>query len=62
MVKQSEIIVSSINNTAVDNIFFKNDNGAETLAVIFPGMGYFCDMPLLYYCTELALQVGCDRY
>ena len=33
------------------------------LAVIFPGIGYTCDKPLLYYAEELAVQSGfeCKR-
>jgi hypothetical protein len=33
----------------VPNTFFRNDEGTEQLAIILPGMGYTCHMPLLYY-------------
>ncbi|MBR4668666.1 MAG: hypothetical protein IKO76_07915 [Butyrivibrio sp.] len=32
--------------------------GDKKLAVIFPGFGYHCDKPLLYYGRKLALQKG----
>ena len=33
------------------------------LAIIFPGIGYTCDKPLLYYAEDLAAQSGyeCKR-
>ena len=32
--------------------------GDKKLAVIFPGVGYHCDKPLLYFSKKLALQKG----
>lgn len=31
------------------------------LAVIFPGIGYHCDKPLLYYSRKLAAELGYDE-
>lgn len=31
------------------------------LAVLFPGIGYHCDKPILYFARELAKQVGYDE-
>ena len=35
-------------------------NGARKLAVVVPGGGYTCDMPLLYYLTNHAADAGYD--
>lgn len=32
------------------------------LAVIFPGIGYHCDKPLLYYGRDVAMESGCEKY
>jgi len=40
--------------------FFKSKKPNDILVIVFPGKEYTCDMPLLYYCTETALQSGCD--
>ena len=52
--------VVSKNDITIKNFVYKNDNPAETLVVVFPGMGYTCFMPVLFYCTQAALQAGCD--
>ncbi len=36
----------------------KGDTPAKKLAVLFPGIGYTCDKPLLYYSARLARQHG----
>lgn len=36
------------------------EKGGEKLAVLFPGTGYTCDRPLLYYARRMAEQNGCD--
>lgn len=33
---------------------------SSTLAVLFPGKNYSCELPLLYYATQSALQHHCD--
>lgn len=32
------------------------------LAVFFPGIGYHCDKPLLYYGRDVACEAGYDKY
>jgi hypothetical protein len=44
----------------VANRFFRQSGAAETLAVIFPGLNYTCDMPLLYYPARLLAELGAD--
>ncbi|SMF82687.1 hypothetical protein SAMN05661091_2221 [Paenibacillus uliginis N3/975] len=33
---------------------------SSTLVVLFPGKNYSCELPLLYYATQVALQHHCD--
>lgn len=44
----------------VANKFFNQTEGADSLALILPGLRYTCDMPLLYYTTEVLLIKGFD--
>ena len=32
------------------------------IAIYFPGIGYHCDKPLLYYCREIACEMGYENY
>ena len=32
------------------------------IAIYFPGIGYHCDKPLLYYCREIACEMGYGNY
>lgn len=32
------------------------------IAVYFPGIGYHCDKPLLYYCKNIACELGYENY
>jgi hypothetical protein len=43
----------------IPNRFFKHEQ-ASALALIFPGLRYTCDMPLLYYLTQVLLNKGID--
>ena len=40
----------------------KEDKKVKKLAVFFPGIGYHCDKPLLYYSRELACEYGYTQY
>jgi hypothetical protein len=44
----------------VPNTFFRQENNADHLAFILPGLNYSCDMPLLYYSTQIMLEAGTD--
>ena len=44
----------------VPNIFFKQEKETNHLALILPGLNYTCDMPLLYYSTQVMLGAGAD--
>ncbi len=51
--------LSGYNGQPVPNRFFKHER-ASALALIFPGLRYTCDMPLLYYLTQVLLNKGID--
>ncbi len=39
---------------------FYSRQGSEKAAMVFPGLGYSCEMPLLFYTAQLLLQKGYD--
>lgn len=44
----------------VANTFIRQNTGTERLAVLFPGMRYTIDMPLLYYTSRVLVSSGAD--
>jgi dienelactone hydrolase len=63
--KITSIPISGYAGKTVPNRFFRQERatptpGARTLAVLFPGMQYSCDMPLLYYPLKLLLARGAE--
>jgi len=40
--------------------FFRQKKGSHHIAVVLPGFGYTCDMPLLYYSVLTVLDAGAD--
>jgi hypothetical protein len=44
----------------ITNQFIKQQTSHEKLAVLYPGLRYTCDKPLLYFTTELLLSKGYD--
>jgi hypothetical protein len=54
------INIEGYRGKAVPNRLFRNVGPANGLAVIFPGLRYTCDMPLLFYPTKLLLGKGFD--
>jgi hypothetical protein len=44
----------------IGNQFFRLPNEASALGLVFPGQNYTCEMPLLYYATNLLLERGCN--
>jgi len=60
MTKITELAITGYGGQPVPNIFFHQEEGVKTLAVLLPGLNYTCDMPLLYYSTRLLEQRGAD--
>lgn len=56
----TSLTINGLGGRVVPNRFFRCRDGAGALAVLFPGLRYTCDMPLLYYPTRLLLQRGAD--
>lgn len=56
----SSISITGYAGKAVPNRFIRQDGIAHTLAVLFPGLRYSCDMPLLFYPFKLLLGRGAD--
>jgi hypothetical protein len=44
----------------VPNTFFRQDEATDHVAIVFPGVEYTCQMPLLYYPTRLLAARGAD--
>lgn len=44
----------------VPNTFFRQERSAGHIAILLPGFGYTCDMPLLYYVVLTLLDAGAD--
>jgi len=42
------------------NRFFRQEQDTARLGIIFPGLGYNSDMPLLYYPAKLLVERGAD--
>jgi dienelactone hydrolase len=57
-VKALEIV--GYRNERVPNTFFEHKEGAHHLAILLPGLGYTCQMPLLYYPNKLLREMGAD--
>ncbi len=45
---------------AVPNRFHRQDTETDHLALVLPGFGYSCDMPLLYFTVSHLLDRGAD--
>jgi hypothetical protein len=58
--KITSISISGYAGNPVPNRFFRQEGAARTLAVLFPGLRYTCDMPLLYYPFKLLLGSGAE--
>ncbi len=47
-------------NRSIANRFQKQVGTTQVLAVLFPGLNYTCDHPLLYYISRLAIERSMD--
>ncbi len=57
MAEHLTLSISGFDGKSVPNQFLKQDGRATGLAILLPGLGYTCDMPLFYY-SELQFLVG----
>lgn len=58
--KEEAIAIARQGSPAIHHLWLHRAAPADTLAVLFPGRGYSCDHPLLYYATDVALHAGVD--
>ena len=56
----SSLEITGDQGQPVANQFIQQETPSEKLAVLYPGMRYTCDRPLLYFTTELLLSRGYD--
>lgn len=52
--------ISGYRHEPLKHTFFQQDGETQHVAIVLPGMGYTCQMPLLYYPTKLLLERGAD--
>jgi hypothetical protein len=57
--KQDVLEIRSNDTSLVPNTFISQES-SNHLAIIFPGLGYNADMPLLYYTTSVLSKQGAD--
>lgn len=60
MYSYSSISTSSDPKLSIPNTFLRQDADTDHLVLILPGLNYTCDMPLLYYATQVMLEAGAD--
>ena len=58
--KITSLPITGYAGKTVPNRFFLQGEAARTLAVLFPGLNYTCDMPLLFYPLKLLLARGAE--
>ena len=56
----SALDVSGFDQRPVPNKFFRQPKPSGKLGLILPGLRYTCDMPLLYFTTEVLFEKGFD--
>ena len=54
----TSLSITGYDGEPLKNTFLKPDLPQQGLAVLFPGQGYTCAMPLLYYPTRLLIASG----
>ncbi len=60
MIKESFIKVKSFWGHDINNLFLTQTPKSDSIVILFPGAGYSCESPLLYYAREAVLQAKCD--
>jgi len=60
MTSITSLSIKGCNSDPVPNTFFRQDGETEHAAIVFPGLGYTAQMPLLFYSRELLLSLKAD--
>lgn len=56
----TRLTINGYHGEAVPNHFHRQDTQTDHLALVLPGFGYSCDMPLLYFTVNHLLNGGAD--
>ena len=54
--QETALTITGYHDAAVPNRFFRHDGAVSHLAIVLPGYGYNCDMPLLYFTVSHLLD------
>ncbi|QBD82405.1 hypothetical protein EPA93_43105 [Ktedonosporobacter rubrisoli] len=60
MAEMITLDIAGYHGERVPNTFWRQEKEAEHIAVILPGIGYTCQMPLLFYATRVLQDQGAD--
>ena len=60
MDKFTPLLIRGFQDLPLPNRFYRQEPAATRLAILFPGLGYNPDLPLLYYTQQLLLAHGVD--
>lgn len=60
MTKKVELTIPGHRGEAVPNELVRQEGDTDHLAVLMPGFGYTCDMPVFYYAGIVCLDAGAD--
>lgn len=58
MITIERLSINGYNNRKLKSRLFKPDLDTDEVALVFPGLAYTCDMPLLYYTIETLITSG----
>lgn len=60
MAKYRKLDITGYQDKPVPNELVRPDGGVNRLAIVLPGFGYTCDMPLFYYAESICIESGID--
>jgi predicted alpha/beta-hydrolase family hydrolase len=60
MATETTLSITGHRNDPVPNRFIRPRGAIDKLAMLLPGFGYTCDMPLFYYAENLLTELGWD--
>ena len=60
MYSATALAITGYRDEPVPHTFLRQDKTARHVAILLPGIGYSCDLPLLYYPSRLLLARGAD--
>lgn len=60
MVRITTLSSKNVPTLQIPNTYFRQETETKHLAIILPGLNYTCDMPLLYFATQVMLSARAD--